>query len=157
MQLTDEIIKYANKYLDCKIGARHIAYATKEDREDIKSFCLQRLVKYWAKYDCNKSSWKTFLITVLKTALADGLRWHYRQHQRNPDEPLEEAQDVVYEDISLYDIIDDVLDNDLAKQVCKLKMDGTHALKIMSILHISKEQYDEALDKLHKALNKKEL
>lgn len=157
MQLTDEMIQYANKYLDCKISARHIAYATKEDKEDVKSFCMQRLVRCWEKYDCTKSCWKTFLITVLKTALADGLRWHYRQHQRMPCEPLEEAQEVACEDVSLYDIIDDVLDDDVARDVCKMRLDGTHALKIMSILHIDKEQFDEALEKLHKALNKKEL
>ena len=157
MQLTEEMIQYANKYLDCKIGARHIAYATKEDKEDVKSFCMQRLVRCWEKYDYKKSSWKTYLITVLKTALTDGLRWHYRQHQRMACEPLDEAQEAEYEDVSLYDIIDDVLDDELAKQVCKLKLDGIHALKIMSRLQISKEQYDEALDKLHKALIKKEL
>ena len=155
MKLTDEMIKFANDYLDCKIYARNVAYATKEDREDIKSFCLQRLVNRWQSYDSNKSKWTTYMVTVLKTALVDALRWHYIHRQRMPFETLDESLDAEYEDVDLYDLIDDLLEDSTSREVCKMRLDGMHELTIMSKLKITKERFEKALEELHNTLKKR--
>ena len=75
--MDDDLLAYAMKtiYHYC----RKYSGLTREDREDFSQDCLIHLCKVWHKYNPSRGKPKTFIANVLRNALMDCLRKHYRR------------------------------------------------------------------------------
>jgi len=75
--LTDELVSYA---MSCAFHySKRYSGIPSEDRKDIQADALAKLVRVWHKYDNSKGAPKTFISVVIKNAIRDSLRKHYRR------------------------------------------------------------------------------
>lgn len=150
-ELTGEQIAYAYKWLECKITASHIVAMTPERLEDLQSYCMRKLIIKWKHYDPQRTTWRTYMCVILKSALQDGVKWYYRQHQRIIYEPLED-HDAECRDTDIDEIIDDLIEDELLNKLCKMRYGGMSQREIMTNLNLTKVEYESSMTKLYKIL-----
>jgi DNA-directed RNA polymerase specialized sigma24 family protein len=151
--LTEQQAQYARAYVQVRLKARPPRDATLQDLQDIEAFCLERLLRRWPSYNPARTTWRTYACMVLDCALADAVRWDWRQRLRLPAEPLEDCGD---EPAPVQASEDDVLASlNLAPQalaVARLLAQGLNLRQIARKLKTPMDVCRRAKDALHSAL-----
>lgn len=149
-ELTTDQITYAYRFLEIRLKQKYGWSISDQDLEDLQSYCMRKLVMKWHHYDKSKSTWKTFAVCCLESALNDAYKWHYRQHQRLQTEPLDDRHEEI-EDMrrDMLDIIDELFDDKTLHDVALLKWQGFNQRQICKKLGISKQDYLNAIMGIH--------
>lgn len=152
--LTDEMIDYAVAYIEVGLRRRYGSSISKEDVEDLTQYCLAKLVRKWRLYDSQKSKWKTYICCILKSALLDAVKWHYRQHQRLQTVPIADEHDSIMDDKedTVEKIIDEIFQDPITHDVALCKWQGHSQREICRKLKLSKQQYVVILADIHDKL-----
>jgi len=157
MELTDEICEYARKYCECTIRRMRIPRITEEDIEDMVSYCLRKLVTKWSRhYNPARTQWKTYCIVILKSAVKDARKWHWRQHQRMVFEELTEhvEEGIPERADSVEGTIDDMLEG-IDREVCLMRWRGDSVREIRRALGMSKGEYEGCMQRIRRALEER--
>ena len=157
MEFTEEMATYCYKYAEIKIKQRFGWSIPNEDIEDLKQYVVRKVViKFNRLYNPQKSTWKTFCVCCLESGLKDAWKYYYRQHQRLQTEPLDDRHEEI-EDMrrDMLDIIDELFDDKTLHDVAMLKWQGFNQRQICKKLGISKQDYLNALVRIHDAIRGK--
>ncbi len=152
--LTEEMIDYATAYIEVGLRRRYGSAISQEDFDDLKMYCLAKLCRKWEGYDQSKSKWKTYICCILKSALLDAVKWHWRQHQRLNTVPLEDEYDSIIDDRGqdVEKLIDEIFTDPITHDVALCKWQGVPQREICRRLRITKQEYLNALLEIHEAL-----
>lgn len=132
--LTDELVVYAMQ--TAYHYARKYNGVPLEDKKDFQQDALAKLVRVANKYNPRKGSPKTFISAVLKNALVDCFRKHWRRTSRmdyldNPEDYAsspEEGEDII-------DIIDCYIANETANKVAHLLSEGSNIYEVAKAMN----------------------
>lgn len=125
--LTDELVVYAMQ--TAYHYARKYNGVPLEDKKDFQQDALAKLVRVANKYNPQKGSPKTFISAVLKNALVDCLRKHYRRTGRM--DYLDQIDAIGTEDgEDIIDKIDCYIVNPIANKVAKMLHNGNNTYEV---------------------------
>lgn len=154
--MNEEQARYAIKCIECQLAKKRQWQFTDEEKEDIKAYCLESIVKKWEHYDQAKSAWKTYMNVIVQSALADALKNYWCHIGRYHYEPLpEEVQDASPNDGDVLALIDDLLKDPVQRRMMRMRWEGENQNTICKVCRCTFDQYNQAKEILYKALKER--